>query len=113
MAKILQFSLQIFLTDGVTRCYRRLSAKAAFIVAELGKFEGTRKHIADADLIPLLVQNQNAANRHFLVGKPGMAEDDELVIQTSRAIANCCFDDGMSHRSSSTPYFNERLFNCF
>ncbi|TPX71475.1 hypothetical protein SpCBS45565_g01105 [Spizellomyces sp. 'palustris'] len=79
--------------------YKHLGAVVAQLIAEAAKVEDTRDPIADAGTIPTLIQLLKIGNATMRKGVQEDTLDDDLVIQSLRALANLCYDhDGNRER---------------
>ncbi|KNC97857.1 uncharacterized protein SPPG_06853 [Spizellomyces punctatus DAOM BR117] len=79
--------------------YKKLGAVVAQLIAEAAKVEDTRDPIADAGTIPTLIQLLKIGNAPMGKGVQGDTLDDDLVVQSLRALANLCYDhDGNRER---------------
>ncbi|KAJ3055918.1 Rap1 GTPase-GDP dissociation stimulator 1 [Rhizophlyctis rosea] len=73
--------------DSDRHIYAAEGAAIAKLLAETAKAEESRSPIAEAGLIPVLITAHSCAQHG------SGSSEDELAIQTLRALANLCFDD--------------------
>ncbi|KAJ3286654.1 Rap1 GTPase-GDP dissociation stimulator 1 [Borealophlyctis nickersoniae] len=82
--------------DPSSATYKQQGVVIAKLIAETAKAEEARTPIAQADVIPSLVQVYRLGARHLVNGTSTAASDcveDDLKVQTYRALANLCFDN--------------------